>query len=550
MPRPGRLVRTSLACALALWIGASAAWAADADDPNAGVLTLTDGSEFRVRYDELTFTGTAHFVWSDGRSYSGEFVDGHPQGHGIEQLPDGSSYDGEWVDGRHAGTGTLILSDGSRYDGQFEDGVRSGQGLFQSAAGRFQGEWADDVPQGHGRFDYTDGASYDGDWFGGRRSGYGAYRRVDGSSYEGDWQNDMPDGYGHLVEPDDYAYDGAWSHGQRSGYGAMKVGDVFGYEGTWVENLRQGYGRELRPDGGEYTGEWRADQRDGQGILKTPNGAFHDGHWEHNAPVGPGTRVSAEGITISGSWDGDFVADGSITLRSGDAYRGKLYDPKTKTVDPAFLAWLERIANQGNPDAALLLGQAYRFFQQPTPDRAKASLWFGRAADGGLAEAQYQLGALMFEDSGSTQRGLDLLMAAAAQGHAAANTRLGVFFQLGTYVQKSHARAQRFYEIATVQGDLTARNNLAWLLATSPNADLRDGNRAVTLAQPLAVLYESWGYLDTLAAAQAEAGDFAAASRTEQKALAQAEPDASAETLHDLKHRLTLFQSDEPYREP
>ena len=147
-----------------------AASAAPVDDPLAGVLTMTDGGDVRLRFDELTFTGTARFVWSDGRSYSGDFVDGHPHGHGIEQLPDGSSYDGEWIEGRRDGNGTLNLSDGSRYDGQFAGGVRSGSGLFQSAAGRYQGEWADDVPQGEGRFDYTDGASYDGAWFAGRRN--------------------------------------------------------------------------------------------------------------------------------------------------------------------------------------------------------------------------------------------------------------------------------------------------------------------------------------------------------------------------------------------
>ena len=181
---------------------------------------------------------------------------------------------------------------------------------------------------------------------------------------------------------------------------------------------------------------------------------------------------------------------------------------------------------------------------------AQAIQWYGRAADGGLAQAQYELAELMFEDSASGQRAMELLMTAAARGHAGANTRLGVFFQLGTYVEKNHARAQLFYEVATIQGDLTARNNLAWLLATSPSADLRNGSRAVTLAQPLAVLYDNWGYLDTLAAAQAETGDFAAASRTERKAVTQAASDASAEALQDLKHRLTLFEADEPYREP
>ncbi len=524
-----------------------------ADEPqndDMGVLTTPDNGEVRMPFANLTYTGVGRFVWNDGRSYAGDFVDGHPQGRGIEQTPDGSRYDGEWRDGVRSGSGSMTLPDGSRYDGQFEEGVRSGAGLFQSAAGRYQGDWADDVPQGEGRFDYIDGASYDGQWFSGRRNGFGIYRRPDGSSYEGDWLDDMPDGNGRLVESDDYTYEGAWSKGQRVGYGAMQIGGTFGYEGTWVANMRQGFGREVRPDGSEYTGEWHTDQRAGIGILRMPNGAFHDGLWKDNSPVGEGTRVSAEGIKFVGAWDDDFLTSGHLELGAGQHYDGKLYDSKRKAVDPAYLAWLERVADQGNLEAALLLGQAYRFFLNPAPDRETAIRWYTLAADGGLAEAQYQLAEILFEEAATRPRGLQLLMAAAEKGHGAANTRLGVFFQLGTYVAKDHARAQRFYEVATVQGDLTARNNLAWLLATSPSAKLRDGSRAVTLAQPLAVLYDSWGYLDTLAAAQAEAGDFAAASKTEQKALAQAESDAGAEALRDLQHRLTLFQRDEPYREP
>ncbi len=552
MAHPMRLgsIFRPIAC---MWCvaGSLAVFAAEpGSDPGSGVLTTTNGRETHIRYEDLTFTGTARFVWPDGRSYSGNFVDGHPQGHGIEQYPDGSSYDGDWVDGRRDGEGTLNLADGSRYDGQFENDARSGTGMFQSHAGRYQGQWLNDMPQGMGHFAYTDGAFYDGYWGAGRRNGEGIYRRPDGSRYEGDWRNDTPDGFGRLIEADGFTYVGAWLEGERSGYGAMEIGDAFGYEGTWVANVRQGYGRELRPDGSEYVGEWHDDQRKGNGILKTPNGASHDGHWEHNSPAGSGTRVSAEGITMTGSWDGDLIASGSVKLPSGLGYDGKLYDPETKSIDPTFRAWLQRVANQGDVDAALLLGQAYRFFQQPTPDRANAILWYGRAADGGLAEAQYQLAQLLFEDSKSQQQGMALLMAAAAQGYAAANARLGVFYQLGTYVEKDHVRARQYYEIATAGGDLTARNNLAWLLATNTNAGLRNGQRAVALAQPLAVLYGAWGYLDTLAAAQAEAGEFAAAARSERKALAHAGSDTSAAALQALKQRLTLFERDEPYREP
>ena len=55
-----------------------------------------------------------------------------------------------------------------------------------------------------------------------------------------------------------------------------------------------------------------------------------------------------------------------------------------------------------------------------------------------------------------------------------------------------------------------AQNNLAWLLATCPQAALRNGVKAVGLAREVDRLSgaKDPGYLDTLAAAFAEAGQF------------------------------------------
>ncbi len=67
-------------------------------------------------------------------------------------------------------------------------------------------------------------------------------------------------------------------------------------------------------------------------------------------------------------------------------------------------------------------------------------------------------------------------------------------------------------------------NNYAWLLATCPQPTLRDGARAVTLAQHACELtkFEKAIYLGTLAAAQAQAGKFDAAAATAQQACAVA----------------------------
>jgi TPR repeat protein len=133
--------------------------------------------------------------------------------------------------------------------------------------------------------------------------------------------------------------------------------------------------------------------------------------------------------------------------------------------------------------------------------------------------------------------------------HPDANALLGSYYQSGTYVPKNHKRAAVHYEVAMNGGNEMARNNLAWLLATSLRESLRDGVRAVDLSEPIAVLYNDWGYLDTLAAAWAERSDFAAAVRIQRLAIRLAADDADAITLQQMQQRLALFQQDQPYRE-
>jgi hypothetical protein len=105
------------------------------------------------------------------------------------------------------------------------------------------------------------------------------------------------------------------------------------------------------------------------------------------------------------------------------------------------------------------------------------------------------------------------------------------FYNLGRYWQHKGqtARAAKYYQRALeLQPDsMEACNNLAWLLATCPEASFRDGPLAVTLAKRAEQLAGGGNalVLGTLAAAQAEAGNFAeaiaAAGRARQLASAQ-----------------------------
>ncbi|MGA3284482.1 MAG: tetratricopeptide repeat protein [Verrucomicrobiota bacterium] len=96
-----------------------------------------------------------------------------------------------------------------------------------------------------------------------------------------------------------------------------------------------------------------------------------------------------------------------------------------------------------------------------------------------------------------------------------------------------------------------AMNNLAWLLATCPDANVRDGARAVQLAGRACELtdYRKTMYVGTLAAAYAEAGRFDDAMATAQKACALASQSGEQELLQKNRELLALYLKHQPYRE-
>ena len=80
---------------------------------------------------------------------------------------------------------------------------------------------------------------------------------------------------------------------------------------------------------------------------------------------------------------------------------------------------------------------------------------------------------------------------------------------------------------------------LAWLLATCPEKKIRDGKRAVKLAQLANELSDN-AYLPELAAAYAEFGDFNNAMKTQRRAIKQC---ADSEQATVLNERLAMFES-------
>jgi len=93
---------------------------------------------------------------------------------------------------------------------------------------------------------------------------------------------------------------------------------------------------------------------------------------------------------------------------------------------------------------------------------------------------------------------------------------------------------------------------LAWILATHPDARLRDSAQALQLATRAFELSppNDAAALDTLAAAYAEAGRFDDAIKSAQRAAELAQADGPKQLLGDIQARLLLYRAGKPYREP
>lgn len=93
-----------------------------------------------------------------------------------------------------------------------------------------------------------------------------------------------------------------------------------------------------------------------------------------------------------------------------------------------------------------------------------------------------------------------------------------------------------------------AQNELAWFLASCPDAACRNGPDAVAHAKSACELtkWKNANYLDTLAAAYAEIGDFEQALKHVREAIARLEPQSEYRT--EIEGHLVLFQRKEPCR--
>ena len=210
----------------------------------------------------------------------------------------------------------------------------------------------------------------------------------------------------------------------------------------------------------------------------------------------------------------------------------------------------EQAAAEGVAAAHVSLGYAYLVGEGTDAQPKAAYEAYLAGANAGLPEAYLGLGHLYEHGIGvkaDVKKSSDWYLKAAYVGNLDAQLRLvGVF--LAEETEAGYAEAVSWARRATDSGQAQAYNDYAWMLATAKYDPLRNGVLAVNQAEKAVDLDPIAPYLDTLAAAYAETGNFVRAVEVQEQAL-KALTEAEADLRGELETRLQYYLRNEPWRE-
>jgi len=182
-------------------------------------------------------------------------------------------------------------------------------------------------------------------------------------------------------------------------------------------------------------------------------------------------------------------------------------------------------------------------------DEALVQLRQALESDAAYAPAHYNLG-LVLSRRGDAEGAIREWRSAleldpkCAEAHASLGDALSV--QGRTAEALEHWRDA----IQLQPNDAPTLRRAAWVLATSPDAAIRNGDQALAFA--VRAVEISGGkdarMLDTLAAAYAEKGQFADAALTARRALERAAQENQPALEDDIRMRIPLYEAEKPFR--
>ncbi|MEM9352602.1 MAG: tetratricopeptide repeat protein [Planctomycetota bacterium] len=161
-------------------------------------------------------------------------------------------------------------------------------------------------------------------------------------------------------------------------------------------------------------------------------------------------------------------------------------------------------------------------------------------------ELKMQL-ALYYQFDGRVQNAVQTyseILQAAPQNFLALRSRGDAYLNLGQHIE---AVADFNRALQLNAEDTLLLNNLAWVLSTSPDEEVRDGKRSIELATKACMLteYKKPHILSTLAAAYAESGDFETAVKWSSQAVEMDDPEHSGQLAEELES----YKQGTPWRE-
>jgi tetratricopeptide (TPR) repeat protein len=166
------------------------------------------------------------------------------------------------------------------------------------------------------------------------------------------------------------------------------------------------------------------------------------------------------------------------------------------------------------------------------------------------ADAYFNLGSVLFQAGRTDEAIVQWQKALAIQPRdAEAHRNLANAFRKQERLREAAAEYDRALNITP--DDSLALNNLAWILATSSDSSIRDGTRAVGLAQQAVQISDAKNpnFLRTLAAARAEAGQFSEALATAEQAMTMAAAQNKPELAANLEKEIALYRARVALRE-
>jgi TonB family protein len=249
----------------------------------------------------------------------------------------------------------------------------------------------------------------------------------------------------------------------------------------------------------------------------------------------------------------EFAARGSGegALHCHLAFRYAEQDERASSY-PHLLAFVETTRKQAEADdagAEFLYGMLLAGIPQLGHSQKDALPWFLKAAQSGQREAQYQLGASLLFGEGcrcEETKAETWLRKAAEADEPNAQVTLAQFALRGTPDAASVRKAKLWLERAARSGNHDGMLELAALLATTPDADLRDPGRALDLLERVKKdLGSDPIEFEIRAGAQASSGDFSRAVDSEKQAVVRA--GRLKWDLTPLQNRLDRYQTAQPW---